>query len=190
MTHPFNEWKVLPHGKLTEIEPDLLTVVGELHMPLADLPRRMTVVRLTGRRLVFFSAIALDEDEMAALAAYGEPAFLIVPNDHHRLDAKIWKQRFPALQVVAPEGARDKVAEAVAVDSVRPDFDDRNVLFVTVPGTRGHEAALLVTTPPARRSCSTTWSATSAASPASAAGCYDSPASPARKRRFRASSRR
>ena len=147
MTHPFNEWKVLPHGKLTEIEPDLLTVVGELHMPLTDLPRRMTVVRLTGRRLMFFSAIALDEDEMAALAAYGEPAFLIVPNDHHRLDAKIWKQRFPALQVVAPEGARDKVAEAVAVDSVRPDFDDRNVLFVTVPGTRGHEAALLVTTP-------------------------------------------
>ena len=147
MTHPFNEWKVLPHGKLTEIEPDLLTVVGELHMPLTDLPRRMTVVRLQGRRLILFSAIALDEDEMSALAAYGEPAFLIVPNDHHRLDAKVWKQRFPALQVIAPEGAQKKVAEAVAVDSVRPDFDDRNVLFITVPGTRGHEAALLVDTP-------------------------------------------
>jgi len=23
MTHPFNEWKVLPHGQLTEIEPRL-----------------------------------------------------------------------------------------------------------------------------------------------------------------------
>jgi len=33
-------------------------------MPLMDQPRRMTVVRLNDSRLVVFSAIALDEDEM------------------------------------------------------------------------------------------------------------------------------
>ena len=89
MTQPFQQWKVLPHGKLSQIDDNILTVTGEIHMPLTDLPRRMTVVRLNGSRLVVFSAIALDEDEMASLEAYGRPAFLIVPSDKHRLDAKI-----------------------------------------------------------------------------------------------------
>jgi hypothetical protein len=43
MTRPFETWKVLPHGKLTAVEDNLLTVVGDLHMPLGDFPRRMSV---------------------------------------------------------------------------------------------------------------------------------------------------
>lgn len=144
MTQPFQHWTVLPHGKLSPIDTNILTVVGEIHMPLMDLPRRMTVVRLADSRLVIFSAIALDEDEMAALEAYGRPAYLIVPSDKHRLDAKIWKDRYPEMQVVAPEGARAKVEETVPVDTVAPRFGDPNVQFMTVPGTRGREAALVV----------------------------------------------
>ena len=67
MPQPYQHWKVLPHGKLTEIDDNILTVTGDIHMPLMDLPRRMTVVRLNDSRLVVFSAIALDEDEMVAL---------------------------------------------------------------------------------------------------------------------------
>jgi hypothetical protein len=144
-THP--QWTVLPHGKLTELDEGLLTVVGEIRMPLMKLPRRMTVVRLRDGRLLIWSAIALDETEMASLERYGVPAFLIVPNDHHRLDAKAWKERYPMLQVVAPEGAREKVSEAVPVDGSSPAFDDPDVLFLVVPGTQGHEAALLVRRP-------------------------------------------
>jgi len=147
MTRPFREWKVLPHGKLSEIDQNILTVTGEIRMPLMNLPRRMTVVRLNDSRLVVFSAIALDEAEMATLEAYGRPAYLIVPSDKHRLDAKIWKDRYPAMRVVAPEGARAKVAEIVPVDTVAPDFDDPKVAFVTVPGTRDRESALVVQTP-------------------------------------------
>jgi hypothetical protein len=146
MTNPLQQWKVLPHGMLTEVDENILTVVGEIHMPLTDLPRRMTVVRLNDGRLVVFSAIALGEDEMRALEDYGRPAFLVVPNDHHRLDAKVWKDRYPTMQVVAPEGSRTKVEQAVHVDSTDPRFGDPNVQFVTVPGTRGHEAALVVRT--------------------------------------------
>lgn len=144
-THP--QWTVLPHGKLTQLDDGILTVVGEIRMPLMKLPRRMTVVRLNDGGLVIWSAIALDETEMASLEQYGSPAFLIVPNDHHRLDAKSWKERYPMLQVVAPQGAREKVAEAVPVDGSTPDFDDPDVLFLVVPGTQGHEAALLVRRP-------------------------------------------
>jgi hypothetical protein len=146
MTRPFEQWKVLPHGKLSEIDVNILTVTGEIRMPMMRLPRRMTVVRLNGSRLIVFSAISLDQDEMTKLEAYGRPAFLIVPSDKHRLDAKPWKNRYPAIQVVAPEGARAKVEDVVPVDTVAPQFDDPNVQFVAVPGTRGHEAALVVRT--------------------------------------------
>ncbi len=144
MSKPNEHWTVLPHGELIEVNPDILTVVGQIRMPLMNLPRRMTVVRLAGRRLVIWSGIALAEPQMAELDAFGRPAFLVVPNDHHRLDAKGWKERYPQVQVVAPAGARDKVAETVPVDTSAPDFGDPHVQFVTVPGTRDHEAALVV----------------------------------------------
>lgn len=146
MTQPFTRWTVLPHGKLAEVDENILTVVGELHMPMTELPRRMTVVRLQDGRLVIFSAIALDDDEMRSIEQYGTPAFLVVPNHIHRLDAKIWKERYPNMQVVAPEGSRMKIDEVVQVESTSPDFGDRNVEFITVPGTRGREAAMLVDT--------------------------------------------
>lgn len=147
MTKPFQQWKVLPHGKLIEIDDGILTVVGQIKMPLMQLPRRMTIVRLSDSRLVVWSAIALAEGEMATLEAYGRPAFLVVPNGLHRLDAKIWKDRYPQMQVVAPAGAREKIAEAVPVDTTAPNFNDPNVRFVTVDGTRDREAALIVRTP-------------------------------------------
>ena len=147
MPQPFNEWKVLPHGKLTTIEDDVLTVIGEIPMPVGGMMRRMTVVRLRDRRLVIFSAVALDEEEMRALEEFGDPAYLIVPNDHHRLDAKIWKDRYPAIQVITPPGAREKVEKVVAVDATRFDFDDPDVMLVTVAGTRQREVALEVRRP-------------------------------------------
>jgi hypothetical protein len=146
MIQPTKDWNVLPHGKLSMLEDNLLTVTGELHVPMA-LPRRMTVVRLTDSRLAIFSAIALDADEMAVLDAFGHPAFLIVPSDKHRLDAKAWKARYPTIQVVTPEGSRAKVQKKVSVDTVVPDFADASLQFLTVPGTGGKEAALLVRSP-------------------------------------------
>jgi hypothetical protein len=145
MSQPLKQWKVLPHGRLTEVDANIWTVTGEIHIPVA-FPRRMTVVRLKDGRLLVYNAIALNEDEMVTLESYGPPAFLIVPNDHHRLDAKIWKERYPSTQVVAPEGSRAKIEEAVPVDTTEPKFRDPNVQFVVVPGTRGHEAALIVKT--------------------------------------------
>ena len=144
MSKPLQQWKVLPHGKLKQIDDNILTVTGDIHMPLMDLPRRMTVVRLIDSRLVVFSAIALGEDEMRELEAFGRPAYLIVPSDKHRLDAKIWKDRYPQMRVVAPEGAQAGVSKLVPVDTVAPRFDDPSVQFVTVPGTRGHDSALVV----------------------------------------------
>jgi hypothetical protein len=147
MTKPFKDWKVLPHGELTAVADGVWTVVGKLDMPLGEYPRRMTVVRLRDRRLVVYSAIALDEPEMLRLEGFGTPAFLVVPGDIHRLDARPWKDRYPHLFVVAPAGAREKVEKVVPVDATEVDFGDPEVHFIAVPGTGEHEAALLVDRP-------------------------------------------
>jgi hypothetical protein len=147
MSAPFKTWTILPHGQLTPVGDNILTLVGEIHMPIGDFPRRMTVVRLKDGRLVIFSAIALDEGEMARIEAFGTPAFLIVPCDRHRLDAPIFKQRYPALQVITPAGGRAKVEEVVPVDATSADFGDPAVRLVDVSGTAAHEAALEVEGP-------------------------------------------
>lgn len=146
MPKPFTEWTVLPHSKLVRLDDNLLSVTGNLHMPVGDFPRRMTVVRLHDGRLVIYSAIALDEAEMKSLERFDKPSYLIVPNDIHRMDAKIWKDRYPDLLVIAPAGVRTQVEEVVPVDETAIDFGDPLVRYMTVPGTEEREAALLVET--------------------------------------------
>jgi hypothetical protein len=147
MAGTFKEWTVLPHGEVKRLDDDVLTVEGMLPMPMGEFPRRMTVVRLRDARLVVFSAIALDEPEMRALEDWGRPSFLIVPNERHRKDARIWRDRYPESLVICPEGARLRVAEVVPVDGTDADFGDPDVSFVTVPGTDLREAALVVRKP-------------------------------------------
>src|SRR5450432_2236601 len=147
MAKPHIEWTVLPHGKLKRLEHDLLSVSGTLNMPpMGEVTRRMSVVRLADGRLVIYSAISLDEIEMKALESYGTPAYLIVPGDIHRMDAKPWKDRYPSLKVIAPAGARDKIEEIVHVDATEVDFGDPAVRFMAMPGTGDKEAVLVIET--------------------------------------------
>jgi len=138
------KWEVMPHTPLVEIDDGILTVAGEIRMPLGNFPRRMTVVGLSRNRSVIFSAIAVDEAAMRKVEAVGKPAFLIVPNGHHRLDAAAWKKRYPKIKVLCPPGAKDKVGEAVPVDSTDDILGEKDVDFVIVAGTGGAEAALVV----------------------------------------------
>lgn len=136
------KWEAQPHEALVDIADGILTVAGEIRMPLGNFPRRMTVVRLSGGRTAIWSAIALDETSMKRIEQLGEPAFLIVPGDHHRHDARIWKLRYPDIVVIAPPGAKQAVEEAVAVDATSDVLRDPEARLVIVPGTGGHEAAL------------------------------------------------
>ena len=147
MIKVLDAWKVMPHGALREIDTGILTVSGEIRMPLGNFPRRMTVVALRGFRTAIFSAIALEAAEMAKIEALGVPSVLIVPGDAHRLDSRIWKQRYPAITVLAPPGAKESAQEAVPVDATADILDDPAVSFETVAGVGGHEAALTVRRP-------------------------------------------
>lgn len=145
MAKILDRWTVMPHGPLEQIDERILTVAGEIVMPLGRFPRRMTVIGLTGERTLIWSAIALAEPEMARIEALGRPSFLVVPSDAHRLDARIWKRRYPDMKVVTASGARAGVDEVVPVDATDDCWNDPAVHFQTVPGTGGHEGALTVT---------------------------------------------
>ena len=99
-----------------DLDDRIVTVEGDIPMPLGKFPRRMTVVGLSRNRSAIFSAIPLNEAGMRSIEQVGKPSFLIVPNGHHRLDAGAWKKRYPKLKVLCPPGAREAVSEAVAVE--------------------------------------------------------------------------
>ncbi len=137
-------WDVGPHGAIEEIDDGLISVAGEIVMPLGRFPRRMTVIRLADGGSVIWSAIALDDAEMARVEAFGAPRFMIVPNAGHRLDAHIYKARYPEMKVITPKGSREAVEEAVTVDATDDILRDPQVQFVTVAGTDDAESAMII----------------------------------------------
>jgi hypothetical protein len=140
MPKPFETWTVLPHKPIEKLEDNLWRVEGRID----QLRRVMVVVRLADGRLVIWNGIALDELEMKELEAWGKPAFLIVPNGLHRMDARIWKQRYPALTVIAPPNSKKKIEQIVAVDRTDADFGDPRVTLSFPECAVGKEAMLRV----------------------------------------------
>ena len=138
------EWMVFPHGPLERIDDGLLSVEGQIVMPLGRFPRRMTVVALSRGRIAIFSPVALHEPAMRQIETLGRPTFLIVPNGFHRLDSRIWKQRYPEMKVICPPGAKKRVEEAVKVDATRDILKDADVDFIVTNGTRKMESELVV----------------------------------------------
>jgi hypothetical protein len=94
---------------------------------------------------VVHNGVALDAASMLAIEAWGTPAFLLVPNAWHRLDAPAYKARYPALRVLCPEGARKAVSEVVAVDGTYEDFpSDPAILVSYLEGVKRREGFLEV----------------------------------------------
>jgi hypothetical protein len=136
-------WKVLPHRPLQKLSENLWHLEGDLEgMPLK---RVMTVARRGDGGLVLHNCIALADHEMAQLEAQGPIRYLVVPNGYHRLDISVFKDRYPQAKVLCPRGARDKVAEVVAVDGTYEDFPpDDAVTLTTLEGTAAREGVMLV----------------------------------------------
>ncbi len=94
----------------------------EASVPGMSLRRAMTVARRTDGRLVIHSAVLMDDPAMQELERLGEPAFLVVPSQYHRIDAPAYKKRYPSIRVFCPKGARKGVEKRVAVDGTYEDY--------------------------------------------------------------------
>src|SRR5690606_15472141 len=116
-----NDWRVLPHGSLEHLSPNILRVEGTLESG-PPIKRVMTVARMSTGGVVVHSAIALEDSAMAELDAFGQVAFILVPNQWHRLDAPRYAQRYPDAKVLCPTGSRKKIEEVCRVDGIYADF--------------------------------------------------------------------
>lgn len=141
-----DDWKVLPHGSLDKLDDRLWRVEGRLeNMPLK---RVMTVARCGDGRLVIHNGIGLSAEVIEEIEAWGEPAFLIVPNGFHRLDAPAYKRRYPSIRVLCPAGARRRVERVVAVDGDYRSFPgDPHVSLFHLAGVREAEGGMMVRGP-------------------------------------------
>jgi hypothetical protein len=129
---------VRPHGELVQLAPRLWVVTGTL--PRGPLPRNMTIHRLADGGLLLHSVVALNPAGMEALEALGRPQVMIVPNPYHRLDAAVYRVRYPNMQVLAPAAARAKVEAEVKVDrSAEEMLDSVGVTVHTLGGTKPGE---------------------------------------------------
>jgi len=143
MSTTTQQWRVLGHGPIEHLTENLWWVQGDL--PKMSLKRVMTVARLDDSGLVIHNAIALEEARMRELEAWGTPKYLLVPSAMHRLDAPLYKQRYPELRVLAPRGSRSKVQQVVAVDGTYEDFPARqDVRLITLTGMAAVEGVMLV----------------------------------------------
>jgi len=133
-------WTVLTHGPLEKLSERVWRLEGSLErMPLQ---RVMTIARRSDDALVVHNPICVEDGVLDRL---GTIATLVVPNGWHRLDAKVFHERYPAARVICPPGARDKVAEVVPVTATYADEPaDPNVWFETLDGVRGAEGAMFV----------------------------------------------
>jgi hypothetical protein len=142
MAKTYETWTVSPHGPIEKLTENLWRV--EAPVPKAPIRRTMLVARLADGRLVIHNGIALDDAEMKELESWGTPAFLIVPNAGHRLDAKIFKDRFPSMRVIGPPGAKTKIEQVVKVDATEMNFGDDSVRYEILDGTGGGEGVMIV----------------------------------------------
>jgi hypothetical protein len=146
MAKAHSSWTVLEHGPIEKLSANLWRVSGAL--PGMSLKRTMVAVRLEDGRLVIHNAIALQESAMGELERWGMPAFLIVPNGGHRLDAPAYKARYPHLRVFTPRGSRVRVEQVVPVDGTYEDFPaDPTVQLETLKGVGEAEGAMIVKSP-------------------------------------------
>ncbi len=136
-------WTAHPHGPIEKIGSRIWRVQGDV--PGMPLKRVMTIARLSDGRLVIHSAIALDEAAMREIDAWGEVAFVLVPNGFHRLDAAAFARRYPSAKVLCPRGSRAKVAAVVpSVGDYSELPSDAGVSLALIDGVGDQEGVMTV----------------------------------------------
>ena len=144
---------MLPHGPIEKLSERLWRVEGSLKD--IAMKRVMAIAKKPDGTLVIHNGIALDDARMAELDALGKVTTIVVPNGYHRLDAKVYAERYPDAKIVCPPGALAKVQQVVARASathqlafqairVADGSADEGIEYVMLDGTKEREGVLIV----------------------------------------------
>ncbi len=145
MPKAFDKWEVHPHRPIEKLESNLWRVEGDLPGTTTGSTRVMTIVKTKGGGLVVHNAIALEDDAMKEIDEFGDVETIIVPSGFHRLDSKVFKDRYPKAKVVAPAGSRKKVEQVVKVDGAYEGKIDDTLTMTHLEGMKNAEGVLEIT---------------------------------------------
>lgn len=137
-------WRAAVHDPLRKLDDRIWVVDGPIPGLRMPLPRTMTLVKRADGSLLVHSAIALSEDAMREVEAWGTPRVLVVPNGWHRIDAPAWKARFPDLEVRCPRSQTKRVGEVVHVDGAMEELAADGVVRAEVFDGLDKESVLVV----------------------------------------------
>ena len=138
----YTEWTVLEHKPIEELAPNLWRVEGKMN----ERNRRvMTLARLNDGRIIVHNAIALNDDEMKKIDAWGQVSAILIPNGFHRQDAFIMHQRYPKAKVYAPKGAIKAAKKSTEIAGSYDDVPtDMTVWLRHIDGIGEREGLLMV----------------------------------------------
>jgi hypothetical protein len=87
-------------------------------------PTRMTVVRLSGRRLFIHSPTALAAGLQAEIAREGAPAWLVGPNRLHYSWLPQWRQAYPAAEIWFAPRLKQQAGALIGFEGRQLDRED------------------------------------------------------------------
>ncbi len=136
-------WNPLPDGPIEQLEENLWTIPGHVAgMPRGS--RRMSIARRGDGKLVFYDSFAVDDEKLAAIRAFGEPAYQIITNVHHCREVAAFKDRL-GVKTYCARAVLDAVQRRVQVDGVHEELPlDPSMELLPVDGLKTGEAWLLV----------------------------------------------
>lgn len=137
---PTRPWTVLRPSPLTQRARNVWTVDDDIP-GLAGVSRRMTIVR-RDEGLIFFNAIPVPDETLAAIRALGTPRSLVLPNRYHALDAGSFAEKL-SVQTFAPAVALAPLADRVVCRPIAELESDAQVRVISVDGFKTNEVALL-----------------------------------------------
>ena len=99
--------------------PDLWVAERALRFVGLEIGARMSVLRLSQRRLLVLSPIPLSDSLAAELSELGTVHWIVAPNRFHHLSVSEWRDAFPAAQVLVAEGLDEKRPELAGATVIR-----------------------------------------------------------------------
>jgi hypothetical protein len=104
----------------------------------------MAIIRRSDGTLAFYQAVPLDDATLAQVTAWGKPSVLIVPHDHHGMDATPFAEKL-GLKIYGPKANEAKLRAKFKLAGTLEDVPaDPAVTFESVDGAKNGEALAIV----------------------------------------------